>query len=144
MRSAVLSCPRLPRHRLPRHGRLFLLGLAGGVSGGNGDFRTWTLIGAHVYVSEPVQVAERSVALPLLTPLSPISGRPDHRMVDCRWERKGLGIRDLGLEEGSKSKFKVRTFPLLPGEGPGVKAANPIPNPQSHVSLGDKSASVPA
>ena len=26
-------------HHPPRHGRLFLLGLAGGVSGGNGDFR---------------------------------------------------------------------------------------------------------
>ena len=32
-------CPHLPLHHPPRHGRLFLLGLAGGVSGGNGDFR---------------------------------------------------------------------------------------------------------
>ena len=31
--------PWFPRQHLPRHGRLFLLGLAGGVSGGNGDFR---------------------------------------------------------------------------------------------------------
>ena len=31
--------PRLPPHHPPRHGRLFLLGLAGGVPAGNGDFR---------------------------------------------------------------------------------------------------------
>ena len=33
------SNSRLPLQHPPRHGRLFLLGLAGGVFGGNGDFR---------------------------------------------------------------------------------------------------------
>ena len=41
--SSGSACPpsvvHIPLHHPPRHGRLFLLGLAGGVSGGNGDFR---------------------------------------------------------------------------------------------------------
>ena len=50
-------------------------------------------------------------------------------MVDCRWETKGLGIRDWGLEEGSKSKVQG-----------SKKIQSLIPNPQSLVSLGDKFA----
>ena len=34
-----VPAPSLPLHHPPRHGRLFLLGLAGGVSDRNGDFR---------------------------------------------------------------------------------------------------------
>ena len=55
-------------------------------------------------------------------------------MVDCKWEKKGLGIRDWGLEKGSG--FRVG--------GRGLKIVSPqqslIPNPQSLVSLGDKFA----
>ena len=42
-------------------------------------------------------------------------------MVDCSWEKKGLGIRDWGLETAANRQSL-------------------IPNPQSLVSLGDKYA----
>ena len=50
-------------------------------------------------------------------------------MVDCKWEKKGLGIRDWGLKGGfrvrGRLKISVITFQSL------------IPNPQSLVALGD-------
>ena len=80
-----LSRSQLPLRPPPRHGRLFLLGLAGGVSGGNGDFRDRALVGSHIYVSHPVQVAEQSASLPSpLSPLPSVVGRITG-MVDCKW-----------------------------------------------------------
>ena len=57
-------------------------------------------------------------------------------MVDCKWDTKGLGIRDWGLEKDSgfgvqgmgAEDHQFRTFQSL------------IPNPQSLVSLGDRFA----
>ena len=88
------------------------------------------LIGSHVYVSQPEQVARhsslpsRSVVEPKMEPVGRITG-----MVDCKWATKGFGISDWGLEEGSKSKVQ-----------PSEKVQSLIPNPQSLVHLGDKFA----
>ena len=79
------------------------------------------VIGSVVHVSQPEQVANQSVALPSpLSPLPSVVGRITG-MVDCRWEKKGLGIRDWGLE--------------ISDLGFGISA-----NPQSLVSLGDQFA----
>ena len=45
-------------------------------------------------------------------------------LVDCKWEKKGLGIRDWGLEEGSRT----------------ANLKSEIPNPKSLVALGDRFA----
>ena len=77
------------------------------------------LVSAHVYVSQPVQVAKQSASLPSpLSPLPSVVGRITG-MVDCKWETKGLGIRDWGLEI-SDLGFRISA------------------NPQSLVSLGDQ------
>ena len=87
------------------------------------------LISAHVYVSQPVQVAKQSVSFPSpLSPLPSVVGRITG-MVDCKWETKGLGVRDWGLEEGPKSKVQG-----------SEEIQSLIPNPQSLVSLGDRFA----
>ena len=87
------------------------------------------LIGSVVHVSQPEQVARQSVPLPSpLSSLPSIVGRITG-MVDCKWETKGLGIGDWGLEEESRPKVH------------GAKGNQSlIPNPQSLVSLGDKFA----
>ena len=71
-------------------------------------FGVGLLIGSLVHVSQPVQVAKQSVSLPSpLSPLPSVVGRITG-MVDCKWETKGLGIRDWGLEEGSESRVQGR------------------------------------
>ena len=55
-------------------------------------------------------------------------------MVDCKWEKKGLGIRDWGLEKGSG--FRVQGSGTENHRSPIFQSL--IPNPQSLVSLGDK------
>ena len=94
------------------------------------------LIGSHIYMSRPEEVARQYVPLPSpLSPLPSVVGRITGK-VDCNWETKGLGIRDWGLEKGSG----------FGGQGTGAESHRSstcqslIPNPQSLVSLGDRFA----
>ena len=74
-------------------------------------FGIGALVGSLVHVSQPEQVASQSASGPTpLSPLPSVVGRITG-MVDCKWETTGLGIRDWGLEKGSKSRFKVRKIP---------------------------------
>ena len=94
------------------------------------------LVGSVIHVAGPTEVARQSASLP-----SPHSALPSvvgriTGMVDCKWEKKGLGIRDWGLEKGSGFR----------GQGTGTENhpsptfQSLIPNPQSLVSLGDRFA----
>ena len=91
------------------------------------------LLGSHIYMSPPEEVAHDSAPSVVVEPKVEAVGRITG-MVDCKWEKKGLGIRDWGLEKGSG--FRVQ----------GTEAENHqfrafqslIPNPQSLVHLGDK------
>ena len=68
------------------------------------------LIGSVIHVSGPEQVARNSV-LPtrVAEPITEIVGRITG-MVDCKWEKKGLGIRDWGL--GKDSAVRARQVAL--------------------------------
>ena len=95
----VFSRLGFPRQRHPRHGRRYLLGLAGGVSDCDGDFWGWI---SNPAPSAPdpsrVQVARQSVPLP--SPLSPlplsIVGRITG-MADCRWVLEESEIRIIRI-----------------------------------------------
>ena len=90
--------PRFLSTTLPGAIGYFSGGHAAGVLDRDRDHRAGILIGSHVYVSHPEQVARQSAFSPLLsTPLPSMVGRITG-MVDCKWEKKGLGIRDWGLE----------------------------------------------
>ena len=85
------------------------------------------LIASHVYMSRPEQVARQSVPATVVVEPAPV-GRITG-MIDCKWEKKGLGIRDWGLEKSSRAETpKSPTFQSL------------IPNPKSLVSLGHQFA----
>ena len=91
-------------------------------------FGVGLLVGALVPVSHPQQVAKQSVPLPSpLSPLPSIVGRITG-MVDCKWETKGLGIRDWGLEE----------------EAGGRPIQSLIPNPQPSSASATHSLWLPA
>ena len=90
------------------------------------------LIGSVIHVAGPTEVARQSASLPSpLSPLPSVVGRITG-MVDCKWEKKGLGIRDWGLEKGSGFR----------GQGTGTENRQSstfqslIPNPQSLVVAG--------
>ena len=91
------------------------------------------LVGSVIHVAGPTEVARQSASFPSpLSPLPSVVGRITG-MVDCKWGKKGLGIRDWGLEKGSgfrvqgtgAENHQFRAFQSL------------IPNPQSLVHLGD-------
>ena len=72
------------------------------------------LIGSLVHVSQPVQVARQSSAPQPVVRRAAVNVGRITGMVDCKWETKGLGIRDWGLE-GSRAR--------------DMRKAHPIPNP---------------
>ena len=54
-----------------------------------------------VYMSGPEQVARQSASLPSpLSPLPSVVGRITG-MVDCKWEKRGVGVRGQGSENPS-------------------------------------------
>ena len=76
--------------------------------------------------------------IPLPTPLShlpSVVGRITG-MVDCKWEKKGSGIGDWGLEKGSG--LRVQGTGTENHQSSAFQSL--IPNPQSLVSLGDQFA----
>ena len=89
------------------------------------------LIGSVIHVAGPREVARQSASFPSpLSPLPSVVGRITG-MADCKWEKKGLGIRDWGLEKRSGVR----------GQGSGIaNLQSLIPNSQSLVSLGDRFA----
>ena len=108
------SRPGLPLRHHPQHGRLFLLGLAGGVSGGNGDFRDWAvdrLLGARV----PARAGR-----PAIRPSPPLDLCPSHpqRRPDHRHGRLPLA------EQNSEIRSEI--------------PRSQDPKPKTLVSLGDK------
>ena len=79
------SPPWLPHHHPPRHGRLFLLGLAGGVSGGNGDFRARALDRLPCVLCPSLCRLPGNPSLsPLISPLSASMVGRITGMVDCQ------------------------------------------------------------
>ena len=75
------------------------------------------LIGSLIHVSPPEQVAHNSVPA-VVVEAKLLVGRITG-MVDCKWEKKELGIRDWGSEDRKSCQSLIS-------------------NPQSLVSLGDK------
>ena len=72
------------------------------------------LVGSVIHVAGPTEVARQSASLPSpLCPLPSVVGRITG-MVDCQWEKKGLGIRDWGLESKSRVSLGDR-FALSSG-----------------------------
>ena len=95
--ATVFPCPRLPRQRGTRHTRLYLLGLAAGVSGGNDDFRGWAS-DRLPHLRVPARAGCPAIRLSSLSSLaSPQIGRPDHRH------------DQLPMGKGSVSGFRVQS-----------------------------------
>ena len=86
-------------------------------------------IGSTVHVSPPEQLARTSVPSTVVAqPKAEYVGRITG-MVDCKWEKKGLGIRDWGLEKGSGVR----------GQG-SENPPSTIHHPTYRVALGDQFA----
>ncbi len=100
------------------------------------------LIGSHIYVSQPAQVAQQSAPLPShLSPLPSKVGRITG-MVDCQFV-EGSGFRVQGSGAGGENS----ELPSPAGRGAGgegdsddLHPSSFIPHPSSPVSLGDKFA----
>ena len=76
------------------------------------------LIGSVIHVAGPTEVARQSASLPSpLSPLPSVVGRITG-LVDCTWEKKGLGIRDWGLEKGSGFRVQGSGETRLPSPNP--------------------------
>ena len=101
------SFPRLPRQRGPRHGRLFLLGLAGGVSDRNGDFRDRDL-DRLLHACVPARTGRHgNRPFPSASPLSRRSSRPDHRHGRLPVGRPLHGTRRYDRRVPSAGKFQL-------------------------------------
>ena len=109
----------LPLHHPPRHGRLFFLGLAGGVSGGDGDFRDRAL-DRLPYLRVPAGAgcpAIRPSPLPCPpSPLSPQWSAGSLAWSIAQWVGKGSRVVPgvAGDESGPIPTPEIPPNPLFP------------------------------